>query len=113
PAPRRCGEIRAHGAERAHRVLVGKDRLVALALRLEEPRLVPLPAVEELGRIGLLGGDDRTLRELQRVAAAAGAVIELCEITERCGARASIVGGVGGLERLSQDARAASALTES
>ncbi len=64
-------------------MLVREDRLVPVSLRLEQPSLLPLPAIEKLRRIGLLGGKDGTLRELQRLGVARGLLVELAQIAER------------------------------
>src|SRR6185295_1483535 len=83
------------------------------ALRLEQSGLVPLPAEKQLGSVRFFGGDDGALVELQRVGAASALLVELGEVAERGGTRASIVRRLRGGQPLAQYRSAARAVAQS
>jgi len=103
-AARARGEI---GARRAKVFTASErqDRLVELALRLEQPRLVPLPAEKQLGRASVFGRDDGARSSCsascRRPPARRGR-----PVAEGSRTRARIVRRFGRSECLTQDARA-------
>ena len=84
-------EIPADRLQIRDRLLVGQDRAIAVALRLEQPANQPLPAVQQFRGVGLLGGEHRLPTPRQRLGGAALVLLQLRLIPQGVGQTALIV----------------------